>query len=80
MLLAAVHIFGPIAAVRILVVQQSADAQLLGGRSVPAGPVARARSFMAENAVQPVTVFRWHRSVCKIKDIFQNRLHINMHS
>lgn len=56
MLLAAVHVLRPVAAVRVLVVQQAADAQLLGGGAIPTRPVPRARRLVAEDAVQPIAV------------------------
>ena len=56
MLLASGHILRPVAGVGLLVVQQAADAVLLRGRAVPAGPVPGAGSFVPEDAVQPVTV------------------------
>ena len=56
MLLAAGHVLGPVAGVGLLVVEEAADAKLLRGRPVPAGPVAGARRLMPEDAVQPVAV------------------------
>lgn len=64
MLLASLDVLGPVARVSVLVVQQSADAQLLGGCAVPARPVPRARRLVSENAVQPVTVISGYGSVC----------------
>lgn len=65
MLLTTVDIFRPIATVSILVVEQTADTKLLGGSSIPAGPVAGARGLVSENAVQPVAVFRRQGSIWK---------------
>ena len=56
MFLAASNILRPVAGVSLLVVEQSTNAELLGGRSVPAGPVASAGGLVAEYSVQPVTV------------------------
>jgi len=56
--LAASNVLGPVAGVRLFVVEQAADAELFCGGAVPAGPVARARRLVAEDAVQPVTVLR----------------------
>merc|ERR1719384_1993948 len=56
MFLAASNILRPVAGVGLLVVEQSTNAELLGGRSVPAGPVASAGGLVAEDSVQPVTV------------------------
>ena len=56
MFLAASNILRPVAGVGLLVVEQSTNAELLGGRSVPAGPVARAGSLVAKDAVEPVAV------------------------
>ena len=55
-LLAVRHELGPVTRVGLLVVEQAADTELLGGGAVPAGPVARAGRLVAEDAVQPVTV------------------------
>lgn len=63
MFLASFDILGPIATVRVLVVQQSPDAQLLGGRSVPAGPVPSTARLVAEDSVEPVAVLGGDRSV-----------------
>lgn len=63
-LLAAVHVLRPVAAVRVLVVQQTADAQLLGGGAVPARPVPRAGRLVPEDAVQPVAVLGGNGSIC----------------
>lgn len=56
MFLAPFDILGPVAAMRILIVQQSTDAQLLCGRSIPARPVPRAARLMPEYSVQPIAV------------------------
>lgn len=63
MFLAALDILRPVAGSRPLVVQKSSDAELLGGRSVPASPVPRARSLVSEDAVEPVTVFGRDRRI-----------------
>lgn len=55
--LAAVDILGPVAGVGVLIVQQSADAQLFCRSAVPTGPVTRAGRLVAEDAVQPVAMF-----------------------
>ena len=57
MFLTPLHVVRPVTRVGILIVQQSADTQLLRGRAVPTRPVARARSFVTKDAVQPVAVF-----------------------
>jgi hypothetical protein len=67
-LLTPVNILGPVAAVGILVVQQTANAQLFGGRSVPTGPISGAGCFMAEYTVQPVTVLGGDWSIWKVKN------------
>jgi len=54
MFLASFNGFGPIASVFLFVVEQTADAELFDGSSVPAGPVADAGRFVAEDAVLPV--------------------------
>ena len=41
-LLASYDVLWPVAGVCVLVVEQAADAELLGGGAVPAGPVAGA--------------------------------------
>ena len=58
MFLASGDVLWPVAGVCLLVVEEAADAELLGGRPVPAGPVAGARGLVAEDAVQPVAVLR----------------------
>jgi hypothetical protein len=58
MLLASLHVIRPITGVSVLVVEQTSDAQLFSGSSVPACPVPGARRFVTEDAVQPVAVFR----------------------
>lgn len=62
--LTSLHVLGPIARVHVLVVQQSADAQLFSGRAVPACPIPRARCLVAEYAVQPVAMVPRYWSVC----------------
>ena len=58
MFLASGDVLWPVAGVCLLVVEEAADAELLGGGPVPAGPVAGARGLVAEDAVQPVAVLR----------------------
>ena len=58
------HVVRPVTRMGILVVQQSADTQLLRGRAVPTRPITRARRFVTKDAVQPVAVFCWYRSIC----------------
>ena len=58
MLLTSSDILGPVASVSVLVVEQSSDAKLFGGGSVPARPVASARGFVTEDSVKPVAMFR----------------------
>ena len=58
MFLAAGNILRPVAGVSLLVVEQSTNTELLGGGSVPAGPVASAGGLVPEYSVQPVTVLR----------------------
>ena len=58
MFLASGDVLWPVAGVCLLVVKEAADAELLGGGPVPAGPVAGARGLVAEDAVQPVAVLR----------------------
>lgn len=78
MFLAAVNILGPIAAVCIFVVQQAADAQLLGSCAIPAGPVACARCLVAKYAIQPVTMFGGYGTICKrLVHWLQTRYSIN---
>lgn len=67
MFLATFDVLGPVARVRVLIVEQPADAQLFGGRAVPARPIPRARSLVTEYAVQPVTVVAGYRAVCEIQ-------------
>jgi len=58
MFLASGHVLGPVAGVSLLVVEEAADAELLSGRPVPAGPVPGAGRLVPEDAVQPVAVLR----------------------
>lgn len=67
MFLATFDVLGPVARVRVLVVEKPADAQLFGGRAVPARPIPRARSLVTEYAVQPVTVVAGYWAVCEIR-------------
>lgn len=64
MLLASTNVLGPVTGMGLLVVQKSSDTELLGGRPVPAGPVAGAGGLVAEDSVQPVAVFRRDGWVC----------------
>lgn len=63
MFLAAVNVLGPVAGVGVLVVQQTADAQLLCGGTIPAGPVARTRCLVSEDTVQPVAMLGAYRII-----------------
>ena len=63
MLLAPFDVLWPIAGPGSLVVQKTADAKLLGGGAVPAGPVPGAGCLMAEDTVKPVAVVRWNRRI-----------------
>ena len=56
MFLATVDVVGPVAGVGVFVVEETTNAELLRGSSVPAGPVPRAGRLVAEDAVEPVTV------------------------
>ena len=67
MFLTPIDILGPVTGVGVLIVQQTTDAQLFSGGSIPAGPVPRAGRLVAEDAVQPVTVLRTDRGVCRKK-------------
>lgn len=68
MFLTSLDVFWPIAGVRVLVVQQTADAELFSGRTVPAGPVAGAGRLVTKDSVQPVTVFSryWSVGLCLV--------------
>jgi len=66
MFLAASNILRPVAGVSLLVVEQSTNTELLGGGSVPAGPVAGAGGLVPEYSVQPVTVLRALGGIGKI--------------
>lgn len=63
MFLTSIHVLWPVARSRVLVIQQPSDAKLLGGRSIPTGPVSRAAGLVAEDTVQPVTVLPRNGSV-----------------
>lgn len=64
MFLASLDVFGPIATVGIFIVQQTADAQLFGGRSIPTSPVTSARRLVTEYAIQPIAMIGGYRSIC----------------
>lgn len=53
-LLATLNGLGPVASVLLFVIKETANAELFGGGSVPAGPVADARRLVTEDAVFPV--------------------------
>jgi len=57
MFLAACNIGWPITSMSFLVVEKSTNTELLSCSSIPASPITSAGSFMAENTVQPITVF-----------------------
>lgn len=63
MFLASLDVLGPVAGPRPLVVKQTTNAELLGGGTVPAGPVPRAAGLVSENTVEPVAVFGRYRRV-----------------
>ena len=67
MFLASLDGLGPIASVFLFVVEQTADAELFDGGSVPAGPVADAGRFVAEDAVLPVARAAADGRVCDVK-------------
>ena len=74
MFLAAGNILRPVTGVSLLVVEQSTNAELLCGGSVPAGPVAGAGGLVPEYSVQPVTVLRalggiWQGTSIKISSV-----------
>jgi hypothetical protein len=58
MFLATLNVLGPVARMSAFVVQETTDAELFSGGSVPTCPIPGARSFMAEDAIEPVAVFR----------------------
>jgi hypothetical protein len=66
-LLAALDIVWPVARVSLLAVKKTSDAKLLGGGSVPAGPVAGARGLVSENTIQPVAVLSGNGWIYKKK-------------
>jgi len=66
MFLAAGNILRPVTGVSLLVVEQSTNAELLRGGSVPAGPVAGTGGLVSEYPVQPVTVLRALGGIGKI--------------
>ena len=75
MFLASGDVLWPVAGVCLLVVEEAADAELLGRGPVPAGPVAGAGGLVAEDAVQPVAVLRalgrvWDRTGLDNQKIF----------
>lgn len=63
MLLTPRNILRPIARMRVLIIEQPPDAQLLRRRPVPARPIPRTRRLMPKNPIQPVAVVRGNRGV-----------------
>lgn len=63
MFLASFNVIRPVARPRLFVIEKPADAELLGGGSVPARPVPRAGGLVAEDSVEPVAVIRRDRGV-----------------
>jgi hypothetical protein len=63
MFLTSGYVLRPVASVCFLVVKKAADTELFRCRSVPAGPVARTRRLVPEDAVQPVAVLRALRRI-----------------
>lgn len=63
MFLTSGYVLRPVASVCFLVVEKAADTELFRGRSVPAGPVPRARRLVTEDSVQPVAVLRALRRI-----------------
>ncbi len=60
--LTSANILGPIAGMGFLVVEEPADAELLGGGPVPTSPVSGAGGLVPEDPVEPVAVLgvaRW---------------------
>jgi hypothetical protein len=64
-LLASLDIVWPVARVSLFAVEETANAQLFSGSSIPARPIAGARSLMPENAIEPVAVLRGNRRIWK---------------
>lgn len=56
MLLATVYVLGPIAGMGSFIVEQTTNAQLFSGGSIPAGPVTGAGGFVPEYPVKPVAM------------------------
>ena len=54
--LTSANILGPIAGMGFLVVEEPADAELLGGGPVPTSPVSGAGGLVPEDPVEPVAV------------------------
>jgi hypothetical protein len=62
-LLATFDVLGPVTGSCAFIVKESADAELLSGSPIPAGPISCAAGFMPEDAVQPVAVLRGYGGV-----------------
>lgn len=56
MLLATLDVLWPVANVSVFVVEESTDAKLLSGSSVPACPIPGAGCLMPKDSVKPVAV------------------------
>jgi len=66
--------------VSFLIVEKSTDAELLGGCSVPAGPVPGARGFVSEDTVQPVAMFSTLGRIFAISSLAVNVVRVVAHS
>lgn len=58
MFLTAIDVLWPVARMSVLIVQKTANAELLRGSTVPARPVPCAGGLVPKDAVQPVAVLR----------------------
>lgn len=67
MLLAAFYILRPVTGMWFFIVKQTTDAQLFGCCAIPTCPVPRARCFVAENSVKPITVVGSKWGICNTK-------------
>jgi len=72
MLLATSNILRPVTGMGLLIVEQTSDAELFRGGSIPAGPVSGARGLMTKYSIQPVAMLGalgWIRKILILANV-----------
>lgn len=67
MFLASIYIFWPVTGVGVFVVKKSSNTELFRGSTIPTGPISGTGSFVAENSIQPVTMFPTDWAIWNLK-------------